>query len=418
LLDIEVVEKDGLKRELNIEVPSDIVDRAFTRIYETYRKKASIKGFRPGKAPMSIIRSKFKNEITAELIDELVEKYYNEAVSEKKLEVVGHPVLASVDVDEGKPFKFTIGVEVMPQIDSVNYENLTIDKSEADVPDKDVDEVIEKLRQAAAELRSVDRVACESDVLICDVEVKDNDTELSKNSIYKNQEIDLAGDSTDPEFREGLAGAARDEMCQIGVAYPENYPNPQFAGKTVDFQVTVREIKEKVPPALNDDFARQTGQAETLLELRLNIRKQLQAAAKADLAKANRKALISQVVDHNTIDVPESMLESYINGVVKDYKQNAAKFDEKEIRNKYRPIGIRAVRWYLLFHRLAEQGKIEVSTEDTENWIKRFAENYRIDIPKAKEVLAKTGKSVEIKDGILEEKVLDFLMSKAEGYNG
>ena len=417
-MDIEVVEKDGLKRELNIEVPSDIVDRAFTRIYETYRKKASIKGFRPGKAPMSIIRSKFKKEITAELIDELVEKYYNEAVGEKKLEVVGHPVLASVDVDEGKPFKFTIGVEVMPQIDSVDCENLTIDESEADVPDKDVDEVIEKLRQAAAELRTVDRIARESDVLICDVEVKDNDTELSKNSIYKNQEIDLAGDSTDPEFREGLAGTARDETRQIGVAYPENYPNPQFAGKTVDFQVTVREIKEKVPPALNDDFARQTGQAETLLELRLNIRKQLKAAAKADLVKVNKKALIGQVVDQNAIDVPESMLESYINGVIEDYKQNAAKFDEKEIRSKYRPIGIRAVRWYLLFHRLAEQEKIEVSTEDTENWIKRFAENYRIDIPKAKEVLAKTGKSGEIKDGILEEKVLDFLMSKTDGQKG
>ncbi len=417
-MDIEVVEKDGLKRELNIEVPSDIVDRAFTRIYETYRKKASIKGFRPGKAPMSIIRSKFKKEITAELIDELVEKYYNEAVGEKKLEVVGHPVLASVDVDEGKPFKFTIGVEVMPQIDSVDCENLTIDESEADVPDKDVDEVIEKLRQAAAELRTVDRIARESDVLICDVEVKDNDTELSKNSIYKNQEIDLAGDSTDPEFREGLAGTARDETRQIGVAYPENYPNPQFAGKTVDFQVTVREIKEKVPPVLNDDFARQTGQAETLLELRLNIRKQLEAAAKADLVKVNKKALIGQVVDQNAIDVPESMLESYINGVIEDYKQNAAKFDEKEIRSKYRPIGIRAVRWYLLFHRLAEQEKIEVSTEDTENWIKRFAENYRIDIPKAKEVLAKTGKSGEIKDGILEEKVLDFLMSKTDGQKG
>jgi trigger factor len=418
LLDIEVVEKDGLKRELNIEIPPDIVDRTFARIYETYRKKASIKGFRPGKAPMSIIRSKFKKEITAELIDELVEKYYNEAVSEKKLEVVGHPVLAGVDVDEGKPFKFTIGVEVMPQIDSVDYENLTIDKSEPDVPDKDVDGVLEKLRQAASELRTVDRVACESDVLICDVEVKGNDTEPSKNGLYKNQEIDLAGDSTDSEFREGLVGAARDETRQIGVAYPENYQNPRFAGKAVNFQVTVREIKEKVPPLLNDDFARQTGQAETLLELRLNIRKQLEATAKADLAKANRKVLIGQVVDQNAIDVPESMLESYINGVVEDYKQNAAKFDEKEIRSEYGPIGIRAIRWYLLFHRLAEQERIEVSTEDTENWIEQFAENYRIDIPKAKEVLAKTGKSGEIKDGILEGKVLDFLMSKAESHNG
>ncbi len=413
-MQVEVVRKEGLKRELNIEVPADIVDQTFGKIYSQYRKQAKIKGFRPGKAPLNIIRSKFKNEVTAELIDELVKKFYGEAVREKKLEVVGNPVLSDVDVDEGKPFKFTIGVEVMPELDAVKFEGMTVKRGEVSVPDEEVEKVVQQLRQANAEMRSVTRPAGKDDVLICDLHINEADPEMFDQDTYKNQELDLGSEYTDKEFQDGLVGAGQDDTRKITINYPENYQNSKFAGKKAVFEVTIREIKEKVLPPLNDDFAKMTGEAETLLELKLKIRKQLEADARSDLTRGERKAVMDQLVDKNDIDVPESMITSYIQNVINDFKQNNVEFEENEVKERYHPVAIRAIRWFLLFHRLAVQEKIEVSDQDTENWIKRFAEKYRMDVPKAKEILARTNRQGEVKDSILEEKVIDFLMENAE----
>jgi trigger factor len=415
-LKAEMAEKEGLKRELNIEVPAEVVDQEFNKIYGEYSKKAKIKGFRPGKVPVKVIRSRFKNEATADVVDSLINKYFEEALKEKNIEPIGKPVLSSVDIDEGKPMSFTIGFEVLPDIDKVNYDEIRIDMPKIEVTDEEVDRVLNQMRKGSADIRSVDRPAEKSDIVICDLQVVAGDIETD-DKILQNQEIDLDNEYTVKEFREGLVGVKRDDIPEIKIEYGDDYPDEKFAGKSITYKVKVNEIKERVLPLLNDDFAKQVGHGETLLELKLAIRKHVESEKKADAARIAKKSLIDQLVEKNQINVPESMVESYLNGVVEDYKKNEEKFDEAEIREKYRPVGQNAVRWYLLFHRLAEQEKIEVSTDDTENWIKNFADNYRMEVPQAKELLAKTGKASEIRDGILEEKVVDFLMTRA-GHEG
>jgi trigger factor len=234
----------------------------------------------------------------------------------------------------------------------------------------------------------------------------------------ENQMLELDNENTLAEFREGLKGARQDEKRDIRVDYPEDYPDEKFVGKSVTYAITVKEIKERVLPQLNDDFAKLLGQGETLLELKLKVREQLNANLQEDIKRSVKKQMIDQIVEQNAIDVPEIMMESYLKNVIEDYKKDGSDFDEAELREKYRPISVNAIRWYLLYHRMAQQEKVEVSPEDTENWVKRFAENYRMDVPKAKELLAKTGKASEIRDGILEEKVLEFLMSKATAKKG
>jgi trigger factor len=416
-LDIEVVEKEGLKRELKIEVPANIVDEAYEKVYDEYRKKIKIKGFRPGKVPAKVVRGRFKQEATADVADSLINKYFSEALQEKKLEPIGKPVVSNIEIDEGKPMTFTVGIEIMPEIDNVNFDNLAVEEPPIEVPDEEVDTVLEQLRKGNAEIRSVDRAAENSDILICDLEVVEGEVETEENALL-NQEIDLDNQYTVQEFREGLVGAKRDEKREIKIEYGDDYQDKNFAGKSIKYSVSIKEVKERVLPPLNDAFAKQVGQGETLLELKLAIRKHIEGEKKTDAARAAKKMLIDQLIERNPIEVPESMLTSYIDGVIEDFKKNKEKFDETEIREKYHPIGLSAVRWYLLFHRLAAQEKIEVSSEDTENWIKKFAENYRMEVPQAKELLAKTGKASEIRDGILEEKVVDFLMSNTDGKPG
>ena len=413
-MNIEVVEKEGLKRELTIEVPVEIVDKTYEKIYDDFRRKAKIKGFRPGKVPVNIVRSRFKNEVTAELIDQLVGQYYDKAVQEKNLQPVGDPVLASVDVDEGKPFKFTVGIEVLPQIDVVKCEKLVIDKGETEIPDSDVDHVLEHLQKSHGEIRSVERAAKADDILIGDLEAIGGDLDILDTKSVQNQEIDLGSDYTHHGFKEGLTGIKRDEIREVAIEYPADFHNSKFAGKKVTYKVVVKEVKERILASLDDGFAKQVGQGETLLELRLNIRKQLEVDRRSDHMRSNKKKIVDQIVGQNAIEVPQGMLDSYLKNVIDDLRQNAKDLNEEEARQQYRPIGMNAIRWFLLFHHLAKQEKIEVSTEDTENWIKRFAVNYRMDVPKAQEFLSKTGKVAEIRDGILEDKVLEFLMSKAE----
>lgn len=416
-MDIEVIEKEGLKREVKIEVPKEIVDETYEKFYNQYSKKAKLKGFRPGKVPVKVIRSRFKNEVTADVIDEMVGKYYNEAVKDRKLEPIGDPVVSQIEVDEGKPLTFTVGIEVMPKIEKVTFENLKLHRPKIEVPDEEVDRVIEQLRKQKSEARSVDRPAEAGDLIIADLEAIDEGREVIPEPL-ENQEIDLGNELTVKEFRETLAGVKRDEQRDVPVTYAADYPDEKFAGKTITYRVSIKEVKEQILPTLNDDFARQVGGAETLLELRLNIRTHLGRERENDNRKSEKRQLVDQIVEQNAIDIPEVMLESYFKNVFEDLKQNAEKFDEKEVREKYRQAGLNSIRWYLLYHRLSVQESIEVSNEDTENWIKGFSENYQMEIPKAKELLAKSGRAAEIKDGILEEKILEFLTAKAQVTEG
>lgn len=412
-MNVEIVAKEGLKRELTIEVPADVVDKTYQNIYDEYRRNAKIAGFRPGKAPVSVIRTRFKDEVTAELVDQLVKEYYNQAVKENNLDPVGPPMLQTVDVDEGKPFRFTLGIEVMPQVDSIACEDLWIYRPPIEVADKEVDGVLEELRRRHSDVRTVERAAGADDILVCDLEIAEGDVEAEDRKPITNQEIDLGHPSTDKEFRDKLTGAKRDDDRRVDIIYPADYPNPKFAGKKIVYTITVREVKERILPALNDDFAGMVEKDTTLLALKLKIREQLEAERKSEIARGNKRLLIDQVVGQNAFDVPEILVQKYLNDVIEDYKKDKVPMEEDVIRQRYRPMGIASLRWYFLYHRLGELEKIEVSQEDTENWIKRFAEHYGVEIPRAKQYLEHTGKAGEVKDGILEEKILDFLTAKA-----
>ncbi|MEZ5360613.1 MAG: trigger factor [Candidatus Zixiibacteriota bacterium] len=410
---VDVIEKEGLKREMTVEIPAEIVDAAYAKIYNQLKKNAKLDGFRPGKTPLSVIKQKFKPEATAEVVDELIKEYYGEAIAEAKLEPVGTPILSNVDIDEGKPMSFTLGIEIMPQIDTVRVENLKLTKVEGTVEDKQVDDLLTQIQKEQATLRAVDRAATEADIVFVDLKPISGAVEALGNTPLDNQEIVMDGENTVKEFKDGLLGAKRDDTREITLKYPEDFQDKKYAGQAVTFETTVKEVKERILPELNDDFAKQTTMAETLLELKLKIRKNLEKEKESEVARTRKKELVDQMVELNSFDVPDTMVDSYLNGVVKEHQQHNPKANEKDIREKYRQTGINTVRWYLIYHRLAVQEKIEVSSEDTEKWIKNFADTYHMDTGKAKEILAKTGRADDIKDGLLEEKVLDFLADKA-----
>lgn len=402
----------GLLRELEIEVPVDLVDAAFAEAYHKYRKDAQIKGFRPGKAPLAVIKSKFNDDIREDVLSELIKKSYPLAVKEQNLHVASYPALGDYTLNEGEPLRYVAHVEVMPEILNVKYDGLKLPVDEIQVFDSEVDAVVDYLRKKHAEIRPVSRPAQANDILVVDLVKLEDPSNILKGNEFKGNEIDLSSSLTVKEFRDSMVGLNAGEEKEVTVNYPPDYSDERFSGKTLKYRCLVKEVREKILPEPNDSFAKTVGGVETILELRLKIREDLKKQKETEQEKWKKNELTRQMIDLNPFDVPEAMVQNYLDGMVEDFSKNYKNFDEKQVREQYRPVAVNSIKWHLLSSRLAELEKIEVLPIDTENWIKRFADNYQMDVARAKEVLSNSGRIQEIRDSILEEKILEFLLSK------
>ncbi|MEW5924066.1 MAG: trigger factor [Candidatus Zixiibacteriota bacterium] len=410
----EIKSSDGLVREIEVEIPADMVDAAFSEQYKKYQKEAKIKGFRPGKVPMSVIKSKFYDLIRGEVLQDLVGKSYPQVVREHKLKVASAPDFSDMDIHEGSPLKYIAKLEVMPEIEKIDFEKIVLPKEEIEVRDAEVDAVVEYLRKKKADIKKIDRAATKNDILVLDLTVMDDPAKLLETDKFDDIELDLSSEVTVKEFRETLDGAKVGDEREVRVNYPEDFSNTRLAGKSIKYLCKIKEVKEKILPEANDAFAKAHGESETMLEMRLKIRGDLKKQKEMDHRQWERGEVRRQVVERNKIPIPGAMIEKYLESIMEDMKKRNEPFEEKAVQVQYRTIAEDSIRWNLLMDKLAELEKIEVFPSDTENWIKSFAENYKMEVDKAKQMLAQSGKLPEVRDNLLEDKVIDHILSKAE----
>jgi trigger factor len=410
---VKLNQKDDLKRELQVEVPADTVESEINTKLNDFRKQSTIKGFRKGKAPMNMIRSLYGDEARAMVADELIKSTLNDAVKEKELRIAGPPTLTALDFNEAGDLVYSAEVEVFPELGEVSYNDLEITKETVELKDEEVEEIVGFYRQRFSDLREVNRPAKDDDVVIVDLAKVDDPRGIMPQDQFVDVEIDLAKGMTVTEFKEQMPGMSAGEVKEIRVEYAEDYPDERFAGANITYSARVKAVKERILPEFDDALAKRSGQAETALELKLKIRQDLENE-KQDVARnKTRGQLIEQVCKQNPIPIPDSLVEEYLNAMVQDYKKQFPGTPEEEIRENYRENAVNSIRWNLLYHKLAEQEKIEVSPADTENWIEGFAKANNVTVEQAKQALSQSGRSASIRDSLLEQKVLDFLGDKA-----
>ena len=206
------------------------------------------------------------------------------------------------------------------------------------------------------------------------------------------------------------------DVKEISVNYADDYPDKVFAGAKLKYKCTVKEVKEQILPEVNDAFAKTSGEGETVLELRINIRKHLTIQKEEEQARDHKNRVIEHVTKQNEVSVPKTLVDDYIKNVTEDFKKQYKDqpVDEAEIRKNYEPVGSRMIRWSMLFHRLAQLENIEVQPEDIEKLISKFAENYKITPEQAKESLQQSGNISELRETLLEDKVVELIISKAK----
>jgi len=411
---VEVKEVEELVRELAIEVEPELVNEKMDAKYTEIRRDATLKGFRKGKAPMNIIVQKFGDEVKADVVDEVIKTAYPQAVKENELHVAAPPTITNLNFTDDGGITFTARVEVMPKIENVVYDNLEISTLDIEVTDDEVNGATDQIRKSFADRRQVDREIKATDQVTVDLKKLSDPKGAIKDDVFSDAVIDLANPVTVKEFRDAMPGMKKGDAKEIEVVYGDDYPDKQFAGATIKYGVTVKDVHEEILPELDDAFAKATGQAETLLELRLKIRKDIEHQKQDEIKRLNKNEIVGQICEHNKISLPNGLVNDYLDAMVEDVKKNNKDVDEADVRSSYHGVASTTLRWNILYNHIGEQEKIQVLKEDTDKVIKRFAENYGITEQQAAEALHKSGKVASVRDTLFEEKVLDFLISKAK----
>ena len=408
-LKVSVTEEKAWRRILEIELSQEKVDEEFDVVYDKYKNDSKIPGFRKGKAPMDLVKLRFKDIVAKEVLESLVPKAYEDAVKEANLSPISLPVVKHIEFQQGMPLKFKAEIDVKPEIELKEYKGIELVKKIREITEEDVNRSLNYLREDFAELHPVEREAKFYDHLIVDL-VKNQE---GKDDKLENQDIFLDPHNMIKEFQDALISAKAGDEKEIEVNYHSDFHNKKLAGKNVKYTIKVKQIKEKILPKVNDDLAKMAGGYKDLAELKTKIKEGLTKKAVADSENILRNELINQIVKLNFFEVPETVLNFYLDSLIEDLKKKYQNVDEAKIREEYKEIGSAHIRWDYLFHQIAEKEKIEIAKEEIEKWAEKFTQDYKMEKEKAEELLGTPQNIKRIRENILEDKVIDLLLKDA-----
>jgi trigger factor len=418
----ELIDVSKCKKNLDIEIPQEVVDAEISHIAQDFAKKARVPGFRPGKAPVGVVKTRYRDEIVSEMMHHLLPKYFGDAVEERKLEIVKAPQFESVDYASGKPLRFKAVFEVYPNLDISNYTGIPVEQTSTAVEDSEVEESLKRLQEDMAELAPVleDRPVQEGDF-----------TEISFTGTIEGDEqpitaekavAEVGGKTTLKEFTDNLLGMKVNDEKTFPVSYREDYPEKRLAGKTAEYKVKVETIKRKDVPEINDEFAQRFGDYKTLDELKKKIREDIEKQKTDGAQEQMREKLLEWLEDNNEFEIPESLVERQLQVRVQRLMRDLARqginpqrldVDWGKIREDQQKQAARDVKGSLILDYISNKENIRVTDEEIEAEIDKIAAETQRPREKVREVLGKDSGLDRLGEQIRNKKTLDFLQERA-----
>lgn len=426
------------KKRLKIEIPSAVIREEYNSSLNNVKMKAKIPGFRPGKIPNNLIEKKFGDNIRADIIDRLVPQYYSKALKDADLVPVTMPTLEdTLEIKKDQPLSFSLTVEVRPKISDLTYTELKVEEIPVQVDDHEVDETLKRLRDDRAVVSVVDRPVQEDDLIIIDY-TKLDPAENKELSSGTDQLMNLGNNLVPKGILDELIGKQKGDVIEI------NIPAFDASGQTGELiqeedkgnriRITIKEIKEKILPEIDDDFAKELGQ-DTLISLKEKIREGILNAKNANAAKQQKSKLLATIVDSHDFDIPESLLEKELQTLMinekasieqakgafenKDGDVSSKEASDTELMEKLKPTAVQNVKSMILLDMIAEKEHVSVSEEELKSRILLLAQQFQ-STPETiiNLFVTKDGSLDNLKNNIKDEKVLDLLLSKAETIKG
>jgi trigger factor len=411
---------EGCKHEIEITVPVDEITRETERVVANIQQKVRLPGFRPGKAPASLIRSKFAHQVREDVIENLLPKYFDKRVKEEELQVVGRPSVKDVNFKEGEPLKFKAEFEVAPNIELGEYRGVTVHYAEPEVTDADVDKRVGEIREQKAQFINVEpRPAADGDYAVVSLDSVSGVDE----PIHQEEMVLHVGDAdTLPGFSEALRDMSPEEEKEFEVTYPEDYGQERLAGKTIKFRMKLKVIRTKELPELNDEFAQDLGDYPTLADLREAIRKAIFHEREFAAQQKAKDELLDKLIEAHDFPVPETyiqrQIEAQLTNQFKDLTDRGVdpsklKIDWAKLKESQRPKALHDVKGSLLIDKVAERETIHATNEEVDHEVQRIAKQEREPVAAMRKKLDKDGLLSRIAYRIRGEKTLNFLFEHA-----
>ena len=407
---VDVKEVSKTKRVFTIEVPSDVVSKEFSEAYDNLRKRVKVPGFRPGKAPLTLLERRYAKDVEADLIKRLIPDYYLKAVKESGVVPVDMPEIDHVDLRRDGPLKFTATVEVQPKIGQVVYEGIELKKEEVTVTEKDIEDRIEELRNFHAQLE----VAGEGHAIEEGDYVQVDYTGLRDGKPVKGVErkgvVFQIGLSAIPNIDKGLVGARKGEEREI-----------EYSEHNLLLKIKVAEIKKKALPEINNDFAKVVGGYHSLAELKEGLKGSI-LEEKGEAQKARYKEeVIKRLIERNPVEAPPSLVERELRRFLARTKRFMGKKgefepeEERSFREKYMPHAEEQIKGYLLLTAIGDHEGISAAADDVEEEIKRMAQKNGQEVWQVRKSLESMDEGLEgLKSRIVEDKVIKRIMDKVK----
>lgn len=424
-LQVEKLEKNMAK--LTVEVGAEELEKAIEKAYQKQKKQISIPGFRKGKVPRQIVEKMYGKEVFYEdAANELIPDAYDKALSECEEDIVSSPKIEVTQIEAGKPFIFTATVALKPEVKLGKYKGLKIDKIDAEVTEEEVDAEINRERENNARNITVeDRPVKDGDMTTIDFEGF-VDGVAFEGGKGENYPLTIGSGAFIPGFEEQLVGAEIGKEVEVNVTFPEDYQAEDLRGKAAVFKCTVREIKEKELPELDDEFASEVSEFETLAEYREDVKKNLAEKKAKDAKNAREDAAIKAAVEVAEMEIPDAMLETQQRQMVDEFAQRITMqglsmeqyfqftgTNYQKMVDQVKPQALERIKSRLVLEAIAEAEKIEATEEEYEKELETMAEVYQMDVAKVKELMDEREKKNIMQD-LAVRKAAEFVAENAK----
>ena len=416
---VAVEELEACKRRLAVEAPVDVVQKEWERAYGRVQKQARLPGFRKGHVPRSLVKLHFADDVRREVAEHLIPDVYRQALTEARIDPVNEPDLQEVKLEENSPLSFVAVVEVKPAIALADYKGLDVQHAPPPVSDEDVARTIEQMREQQAEFRSVERAAAEGDLVIVDYTLA---PEAHDPTTANGYHFVVGGGNVMSEIDAAVVGMRAGEKKEIELRFPEDHRMESLRGKGGTASLKVSEVKEKILPALDDDFAKSLGQFDTLEALRAEVRTQLEARREVDQRRELEDKLVEGVLKRHEFTVPDAMVMRQIAHQVEHARErlrrqgvdpDGVQWDYQKLIGELRPGAEQAVRRALLLEAIADKEELTVADGDLDAEVDKIARASQRPAPAVRRMMEKSGDLDSLRHGLRERKTLDFLIQHA-----
>ncbi len=417
---VELIEESPVRKALAVEIEAEVVEQELEVRARLYARQVKIPGFRPGKIPTEVIKQRFRHQVMEDVIEALVNRVVHEELDKRGLRPLATPTVADLKIEENQPLTFRAVFETLPEVEIPEFKDLPIKTRQPAVGDHEVDLEIDRLREQAARYDSVEgRAAREGDFVVLDVSFSKDDGDAQHD---QNVLVEVGSADNHPDLNKALIDVAVGEHKDVALVYDEKHPREGLAGKTVQYSLTLKAVKNKVVPAADDEFAKDLGEFGNLADLRESVKKELLRAEEKKVDREVKSRIVEGLLQRASFEVPDALIERHMNARMENAVRSLAMqgvdprtagIDWKEYRESQRTESREAARADILLDAIARKRSIDATDAEVDTEVERYAERMRKPKETVRAKMEKEGDMAGLRARIREDKTLDLLKANA-----